>query len=500
MTILEHNLAAGRATFRSLIAVCLVLSALAPVANAGTPATLTYPECDESLQVCMDASDPGDTILIATNEPIVEEISIPHGLRVEAAEGFDPVFGAEEGNSPSFGASNIPSTGTHEMIIKGIRFVRTEVALLFNGGSDHLVFLTQNEFDRANVRVQSTGDGTFAGVIMSDNTFDVGQFGGIVVGAPIEKVIIERNHLFSSAPLEASGGIDVRPTGETANETVIANNLIHDIGGCNCGMNSGIFVGGEAPTTTYLLNNTIDRLIVPEKYSAIAIWVADDNNHANLYNNSVSRTAGGIQISHDATASGSGNNAYRTRWNSLLGQPVGLTHEPPEFMDAASDDYRLKTGSFLRDRGTACVPSMPLPRADHHGNFRFAGKTVDIGALEKGSTLEGAVHGDSLVGDGASDTFEGTADVDVFCGMGGADTLVGALGDDYLFGGNGGDEVKGTGGADRLHGGKGPDEVVGGASGDWLYLKDGVQGNDSGKGGDGNDSCTADPGDSLTSC
>ena len=485
------------ASVTSTMALLVALLGLSPVASAGTT-TLTYPECVESLQVCMDASDPGDTILIATNEPIVEEICIPHGLRVEAAEGFDPVFGAEEGASPSFGACYIPSTGTHEMIVKGIRFVRTELALLFNGGSDHRVFLINNEFDRANIRVQAIGDGTFEGVSISDSTFDEGHVA--VNSAPFGFIQVQRNHFFATNPLQASGAIDIRPSGETANETIIANNLIHDMGGCICGSNGGIQVIGTAATTSYILNNTVDSFIVPEDYSATGIRLSGEDSRAYLYNNTVSNTSGGIAIDSQVTAEGSGNNTYKTKGNSLSQEPVEVTKEPPEFMDAAGDDYRLKTGSFLRDHGTACVPAMPLPRADHNGNFRFAGKTVDIGALEKGSTIEGAVHGESFVGNGSSNTFEGTPDVDVICGMGGPDTLLGALGDDYIFGGTGGDEVKGAGGADRLHGDKGSDEVNGGGSGDGLYLKDEVQGNDSGNGGEGDDSCTADPGDILSSC
>ena len=481
----------------SVSALCLMLLGLTPVARAGAT-TLTYPGCGASLQACMNDSDPGDTIQIATNDPIVEEISIPHGLRIEAGVGFDPVFGAEEGASPSFGASYIPSTGTHEILIKGIRFVRTEVALLFNGGSEHRVFLNNNEFDRTNVRIQSIGDGAFDAVSISDSTFDGGQVQ--VNAAPFDRIFIERNHFFATPPLQASGAIDIRPVGETPNETIIANNLIHDMGGCNCGSNGGITMIGYSPTTAYILNNTVNSFIVPEGYGAVGMSVNGEDVQAYVYNNTVSRTSGGIVIGEDVIAKGSGNNTYKVKGNSLSEQPVEISKEPPEFMDAALDDYRLKPGSFLRDNGSGCVPSMPLPRADHAGNFRFAGKTVDIGALEKGSTIEGAVHGESEVGDGASNVFVGTPDLDVFCGMGGADTLEGALGDDYLFGGTGGDEVKGQGGADRLHGDKGSDEVAGGGSDDGVYLKDGVQGNDTGSGGTGNDSCTADPGDTLSNC
>ena len=64
-------------------------------------------------------------------------------------------------------------------------------------------------------------------------------------------------------------------------------------------------------------------------------------------------------------------------------------------------------------------------------------------------------------------------------------------------GGHGNDWLGGGSGPDTLYGGPGLDEVYGNASIDQIQLNDGAPG-DIGAGGDGNDTCTVDPGDTCT--
>lgn len=97
-------------------------------------------------------------------------------------------------------------------------------------------------------------------------------------------------------------------------------------------------------------------------------------------------------------------------------------------------------------------------------------------------TAVGTVVGDRLVG---------TDGRDVLCGLGGPDTLNGGDGDDILVGGPGADLITGGAGADRLYGETGADTLDG---------MDGVSGNDRLRGGQGFNSCPADPGDHTLHC
>lgn len=156
----------------------------------------------------------------------------------------------------------------------------------------------------------------------------------------------------------------------------------------------------------------------------------------------------------------------------------------------------------------------------------------------------GFESGCTIVGTSGDDRLRGTPGNDVICGAGGDDLLGGLAGDDVVRGGRGrdvitggpgNDRVKGGAGADRLqgnrgddalHGGGGRDLLVGGPDDDHLRggpLSDILEGSDGldtivGNAGDddldaldgqdldvvlgqgGNDSCVADPGDTVETC
>ncbi|MEO5559062.1 MAG: hypothetical protein ABIO49_04745, partial [Dokdonella sp.] len=93
------------------------------IAGAARPAwssTHTWPilECSGTLQACIDASSPGDTVLIGSDEfflpdgytRIDEDISINKSLTLEAAYGIDAVFAPDRSivvNSPGSGATSV---------------------------------------------------------------------------------------------------------------------------------------------------------------------------------------------------------------------------------------------------------------------------------------------------------------------------------------------------------------------------------------------------------
>ena len=135
------------------------------------------------------------------------------------------------------------------------------------------------------------------------------------------------------------------------------------------------------------------------------------------------------------------------------------------------------------DAGLVCSRG-GLANLDAAGNGRVDGRSVDIGAYERGA---GVPTGIAVVGTGAPDELLGTAGDDIVCGMGGGDLIRGFGGGDHLDGGSGGDVVDAMGGPDRIFGGAGDDPC--------LDAKDGVQGNDRVGGGPGTDGARTDPHD-----
>ncbi|MBI4261849.1 MAG: PKD domain-containing protein, partial [Actinobacteria bacterium] len=107
--------------------------------------------------------------------------------------------------------------------------------------------------------------------------------------------------------------------------------------------------------------------------------------------------------------------------------------------------------------------------------------------------------GNHIVGTSGDDTLVGTEGDDVICGLGGNDTIDGLGGDDVILGGEGDDVLHGGPGKDRVVGGPGVDEIHGDGGADQLRGDDGEPG-DLVDGGDGQDRCRADPGDTVVSC
>jgi Ca2+-binding RTX toxin-like protein len=218
----------------------------------------------------------------------------------------------------------------------------------------------------------------------------------------------------------------------------------------------------------------------------------------NLFDNILARSAGPAVLAYD-TAGGplhvrSGHNDL---WANAGGNAVGTSagrdtlHVNPQFVDSAHLDYRLRANSPVIDGGIVCSPG-GVAMLDAGGHARLHGASVDLGALEHGSS---APTGEAVVGTAGGNTLNGTSGDDILCGQGGSDTLRGAGGNDYLDGGPGNDTVIGGAGNDVLFGGPGKDVLDGNAGNDRLCANDGTSGNDTANGGAGTDRAEVDPGD-----
>lgn len=109
--------------------------------------------------------------------------------------------------------------------------------------------------------------------------------------------------------------------------------------------------------------------------------------------------------------------------------------------------------------------------------------------------LKGTDGDDVICGYQGHDTIDGMGGNDIVYGNMGKDVLVGGEGNDALFGGNGKDRLSDAAGSDALFGGNGKDSLN---SVDAVSVAGSA--NDTNDGGNGTDTCEADPGDVVTSC
>lgn len=78
-------------------------------------------------------------------------------------------------------------------------------------------------------------------------------------------------------------------------------------------------------------------------------------------------------------------------------------------------------------------------------------------------------HACTITGTAGNDTLNGTNGADVICGLGGNDTINGGNGNDLIYAGTGNDTVDGGNADDTLYGGAGDDIMGGGNGADYLY-------------------------------
>jgi Ca2+-binding RTX toxin-like protein len=129
-----------------------------------------------------------------------------------------------------------------------------------------------------------------------------------------------------------------------------------------------------------------------------------------------------------------------------------------------------------------------------------AGGAVTGTAFSLPLVVWGGAGNDTVVGGTANDFLQGQGGTDSVKGRQGNDRAGGGLGTDSVRGANGNDILRGRADKDHLVGGPGSDQLFGGTGDDSLKTKDTVEGNDTGRGGSGTDTCLGDPNDTFTGC
>jgi Ca2+-binding RTX toxin-like protein len=468
-------------------------------AGAGTH-QWTFPgaDCPTTLQACIDGADPGDTILLDTNDTIMEDLSITRSLTLRGAQGFLPAV--QYVNVVGDGSGDALAVTIQDL---GITF---DLFASFTGGTGHTLTVRHVDVEQSSMdstdpamALQASVPATFT---ITRSTIHGGrsdfQLSPIEVRAtqPDGEVVLRAtgNHVLDHGDPQSAGGILVDAAGTGVTEADLYGNSIWSVAQCNCGSAAGINLQSSdaGVLVANVVGNTIDRS------AGDGLAVSDESaaeGHVSLavFDNVLSRT--GTEAVRLSTAVAS-TLSYLAGHNDLFanGEPselgghsagAGNLSSNPAFVDETNGNLALKATSPLVDAGVVCTPG-GLANLDAAGHGRLFGPSVDMGAFERGA---GAPTGKALVGTPAADSLVGGGGADIACGLGGDDVLIGAGGADYLDGGGGADSIIGGAGADRLFGGAGDDLC--------LSAHDGVKGNDSVDGGPGTDRFTADDGDQL---
>ena len=479
------------------IAMVSAIAALFVPTGQASAAVRNFPgTCGATLETCMNAVPAGTTIRLRTNAliPIPDSLGMMKALNLEAGAGFKPKIGKT--GLPAASLSFSVTDGFRGVSIRGIEFRQVRVQVTYTNGRHKTVFSgntvrLNTGFNNDDGFDVSHGTVAFGPIVILDN--DISTSGnGLRVNAQDGTVTIAGNTLTSPRAGDSETGLLFSAANGHVN-AVVANNLVHHVGDCNCGLSNGLnFSTSDLATLDlWVLNNTIANIGSDPSGSFAGMLIRPPSatpGHAKVrvYNNAVAHVDTGIYIEPGATlvSSGGRNNIFATTTRTNLnGHSIGtVMHRDPRFKNANGPNYRLSGTSALANVAEPCVPGAPLPRSDAAGRFRYFGPGLDLGAYERGSTVKGTARGASKTGTNGRNRLVGTSGRDVLCGLGGNDRLLGQGGPDFLFGGLGSDVAFGGGGNDRID------------------LRDGRRGNDFGDGGPGQDVCRLDANDRRASC
>jgi hypothetical protein len=481
---------------RRLAVIAGLVAALVPATGASA-AVRTFPgPCGATLTDCINAAPSGATIRLRTNNLIAipDSFISAKPLKFEAAKGFKPKIGR---NGPVTAQLRFSIMGPKGGVwFRGITFRQVNIVVTYSVGSHHTVF----EGNTVRLNSGSSGDSGFflsygtvavGPITIRDN--DISASGvGLYVYAQGGTATIVGNTVTSPRVGDSSVGILFSASAANV-KAVIANNLVHHVSDCNCGTATGIVVvtSDLATLNAWVVNNTVADIgnNLSDPFRGIVIRspsMAPGRANVRVYNNVVSGATTGIYLEAGSRleVTGDRNDVFASPQPTFLNShQIGTTlHKNPRFKNANGPNYRLKGSSALSNAAEPCVPGLALPREDAAGRFRYFGRSLDIGAFERGSTAKGSAKGVSKTGTKRANRLRGTNGRDVLCGF---------AGNDKLFG---------LGGPDNLFGGLGKDEVFGGDGNDRIDVHDGAKGNDSADGGPGQNVCLTDANDRRVSC
>ncbi|HSR90659.1 MAG TPA: hypothetical protein VLK88_05100, partial [Gemmatimonadales bacterium] len=232
-----------------------------PVA-AGGAGMWTYPSdascpAADGLQSCIDGTNPGDTIQIATNS-VDEFAQVRTSLTMNPATGFHPVFSQGMSVDPSTGSINVTLTGLEFDYLLNVEFdggsghqvTLDGVKIHPSGGENALVFLAYNP---GTLTVKNST------ISMNSSQFPVLATDFLSTGAT--KLVLIGDKIDAHGGSSTGTGVDLYFDSGSHAEVDIYNTSIWDVGTCRCGNAAGIGIeaNGTSQSVVNLVGDTVDK-------------------------------------------------------------------------------------------------------------------------------------------------------------------------------------------------------------------------------------------------
>jgi hypothetical protein len=373
--------------------------ALLALLRAAPALALTFPgpaPCNGSLQACVAGAAPGDTVRIATNGPIDEDVTIAKSLTLTAAPGFIPTLGTGPLHRTVAVEDAGPGGGIVEIAVSSLTLSNAELRVTLDADAGHRVTVSDCNVAHGDGGNTAVGIGVAVSVpstvVLRHNTV-ASPGDGIRLSTALTDgdatLTVLGNRVTTFNAVQSHDGIALGLAGAGTVTAYVYSNVIHGVSGCGCQAAAGIDVSSPASVVAAvnIINNTVDGV----GGGANGIQVRKPSDLAQLtvsvFNNVVT---GPSQCTIDIQTPITSHLALNNGFNDLVGTecfggygpgPVTLDVDP---LYAGPPNYRLQPGSPLVDAGTS-NPVGGLPDTDADDHLRVAGAAPDIGAYELGS-------------------------------------------------------------------------------------------------------------------
>jgi predicted outer membrane repeat protein len=233
------------------------------------------------------------------------------------------------------------------------------------------------------------GSPTISNTVFSGNTASTG--GGLYARGEGSRPTLVNVTFTGNSANDSGGGL----TNDDSSKVMVVNAVFSGNSAGNAGgaMHSQRHAGATLTNVTFSGNTAGAGGAISNDESLLSLintilW----GNTAALGSEIWNHPAGMPVISYSLIESSGGSGGG---WNAALGTDGGDNIDAdPSFVDQASGNLRLTSGSPAIDAGTAAAPD--LPETDRDGNSRISGFSVDMGAYESALVVTGIEEHDRL--------------------------------------------------------------------------------------------------------
>jgi hypothetical protein len=399
---------------RHLLAA-LTLLAAATAHTSTLAATLTFPTaaCSTTLQACVNAAAPGDTVEIATNLPISEDLIIDKSLTLRPALGFSPVLN-DNASVILLNTAGKSNTIAFEGITLNHGYV--EAVQLSTQPFDvkvRNISVTDTFNDRSAVEVRTGLSGLYGPVTfdIADNDIRIPDAYQTITAISVQGLSAStftgsiRNNTIQHLAGGQGGGIMVYNNISQLEVDVIGNRVT----GSNYNTGIQFFQTGAGDANVRIINNLVDgQLSHSGQPGSVAIGTTGGHASFEILNNTLVNSDVGLSVGGRKDLGGTwdgtiANNivAYASDWGMVIENPFGsITNEYNLLYDTWSDHYSPGPGFLYTDPQFAgpndfrLLPTSPAINAGHNphvaadiltdlnGIARIQGPRVEMGAFE----------------------------------------------------------------------------------------------------------------------